>query len=353
MHSATTATGRLLPPPGKSLPKNRPAPRSCRPAHQPAAPKLHVTYVTSHRKCYIQAPASTRRSSRVTSHAKINRQPRRLEFTLSRTKQTPAPQINRQQITTSKITHPNRHNQNAAPAPARHSSRITRHCRSNRHTPRLENAISHRKQTLGTLSNRHFLQVSASHQRQIADVHRPTYIVSNRQWQILEIAKNPTKTRFSTVLIGTKTLLSNAQNLPSQPRTIGRTPQFAPGWLFPLCLMRNRCITSCIGCEIMLGPIKIRKILLASLVSLLLCGVVASELPELLTLTNDTSNDFTVRNSSTASLRALPDAQRPVRIAHVNSSLPAGILLHSRLVAFEKPAPVPSELLALHSILRT
>src|SRR5579863_10477773 len=105
MHSATTATGRPLPPPGKSLPKNRPAPLSCRTAHQLAAAKPHVTYVTSHRQCHIEAPASTRHSSRITSHRKINRKPRRLEFTLSPTKQTPAPQFNRQQITTSKITH--------------------------------------------------------------------------------------------------------------------------------------------------------------------------------------------------------------------------------------------------------
>jgi hypothetical protein len=193
MHSATTATGRPLPPPGKSLPQNRPAPLSCRVAHQLAAPKPHVTYVTSHRQCYIEAPASTCHSSRITSHAKINRQPRRLEFTLSRTKQTPAPPINRQQITTSKITHPNRHNQNAAPAPTRHSSRVTRHRRSNRHSVRLENAISHRKQTLGTRSNRHFLQVSASCQRRIASPDRPTHNLSNRQWQILEINVNLSK----------------------------------------------------------------------------------------------------------------------------------------------------------------
>ena len=193
MHSATTATGSPLPPPGKSLTKNRPAPLSCRPARQLAAPKPHVTNVTSHRQCYIEAPASTRHSSRITSHPKINRQPRRLEFTVSRTKQTPPPQFNRQQINTSKISISNRHNQNAAPAPTRHSSLATRHCRSNRHTPRLENAISHRKQTLVTRSNRHFLQGHASHQRRIADPDRPPHSRSNRQWQILEITVNLSK----------------------------------------------------------------------------------------------------------------------------------------------------------------
>jgi hypothetical protein len=103
----------------------------------------------------------------------------------------------------------------------------------------------------------------------------------------------------------------------------------------------------------MLPRIKLRKILLVSLVSMLLCGVVTSEFPELLSLTDNTSNDFTVRNTSTAGLRALPGAHRPVRIADINCRVPAAILLHSRLIAFEKAAAVPSELFILHSILRT
>ena len=68
---------------------------------------------------------------------------------------------------------------------------------SNRHTPRLENAISHRKQTTASHSNRHFLQVSECHQRRTADAHCPpkiaSNIVSNRQWQILEINVNLSK----------------------------------------------------------------------------------------------------------------------------------------------------------------
>ena len=102
----------------------------------------------------------------------------------------------------------------------------------------------------------------------------------------------------------------------------------------------------------MLARTKIRKILVAALVSLLLCGIVVSEIPELLTLTDNTSNDFAVRKTSTEGLRALPDVRRPVRIADINSTVPAAILLHSRLKPFEKAAPVPSELLILHSTLR-
>jgi hypothetical protein len=178
----------------------RPASLSCRDAHQLAAPIAHVTYVTSHRQCYISAPASTRHSSRVTSPAKFNRQPRRLEFTVSRTKQTPAPQFNRQLSATS----PKSLNTLNLPTnflATRHSSLATAsfppHAISNRHTPRLENAISHRKQTLDTRSNRHFLHVSASHQLQTANAHNPTHNVSNRQWQIRKRRK-PLKTNDST-----------------------------------------------------------------------------------------------------------------------------------------------------------
>ena len=221
MRSATTATGRPLPPPGKTLPKNRPAPPSCRATHQLAASKPHVT---SKLQCYIPALIDNRRRS----PRKINRQPRRLEFAISPTKQTPAPQINRQQIATSRMTHlsiSNRHNQHAASAL---SPLLTRHCRSNRHTPRLENAISRRKQTLGTLSNRHFLQVSGSHQRRIPDAACPpqvaAHIISNRQSQILEFTKNPTKTHNSAVLIDTKTRISSAKNLTSQSHATTQRP---------------------------------------------------------------------------------------------------------------------------------
>jgi hypothetical protein len=66
------------------------------------------------------------------SHAKINRQPCRLEIAATHTKQKPATQINRQQIATSRITHPsisNRHNQHAAlwTAHRRRASPITTH----------------------------------------------------------------------------------------------------------------------------------------------------------------------------------------------------------------------------------
>ena len=148
MHSAATATGRPLPPPGKTLLENRPAPLSCRAAHQLAAPKSHVTHVTSHRQCYVQAHASTRRSSRVTSHDEINRKPRRLEFAISPTNQTPAAQFNRRQTASSRIT-------NLPSRRAGHYSAITTHSRSNRQWQILEITVNLSKQTMAPRSNRH------------------------------------------------------------------------------------------------------------------------------------------------------------------------------------------------------
>ncbi len=141
-------------------------------------------------------------------HAQINRQPRRLEFTVSRTKQTCAPPINRQQMrtlhpaffaapATSQITNLPRRQAGHESQTCLAGRRVTSHGRSNRHSVRLENAISPRKQTLGTLSNRHFLQVSASRNLRIAEADRPPQAasksVSNRQWQILEINVNLSK----------------------------------------------------------------------------------------------------------------------------------------------------------------
>ena len=41
------------------------------------------------------------------------------------------------------------------------------------------------------------------------------------------------------------------------------------------------------------------KILLPIIVGLLLCGLVTAELPEILSLTDNTANDFTIRKTST------------------------------------------------------
>jgi hypothetical protein len=55
----------------------------------------------------------------------------------------------------------------------------------------------------------------------------------------------------------------------------------------------------------MLARTKIRQILVSSRVALLSCGSVASEFPELLSVTDNTANDFTLRKTNTEGLRAL------------------------------------------------
>ena len=54
----------------------------------------------------------------------------------------------------------------------------------------------------------------------------------------------------------------------------------------------------CCGDEVMARPRGIARFLFYLVASLLMCAVFASAIPEQLTLTNDTSNDYTVQSSS-------------------------------------------------------
>ena len=102
MRSATTATGRPLPPPGKTLPKNCPAPTTTALLPSPAAHSHPMS------QCYIPMLHPMK-------PAQFNRQPVRLEIVVSPTKQTPAPQFNRQQFATPRNTS------------CSHESRVTNH----------------------------------------------------------------------------------------------------------------------------------------------------------------------------------------------------------------------------------
>jgi hypothetical protein len=92
--------------------------------------------------------------------------------------------------------------------------------------------------------------------------------------------------------------------------------------------------------------------LVRALVSVLLCGILAAELPELLSLTDNTSNDFTICKASSLSLPVLQRAKN-VRKATIDLdySSHGSFFLHRG--TFEKAELVPSFLLNLHSILRT
>jgi hypothetical protein len=98
--------------------------------------------------------------------------------------------------------------------------------------------------------------------------------------------------------------------------------------------------------------ISIGKILARALLCLLLCGIVAGELPELLSLTDNTTNDFTVRGARSVAPPIRLNASQNGRIADKDSA-PAPDFLISRESPFEKAELVPSDILILHSILRT
>ena len=96
----------------------------------------------------------------------------------------------------------------------------------------------------------------------------------------------------------------------------------------------------------------IGRILVSVPVFLLLCGIVGTEFPEFLSLTDITANDFTVRKANIVVLRALPDAGRHVRMTDIDFNVSAPTSRFSHLNPFEKAALPPSELFILHSILR-
>ena len=97
----------------------------------------------------------------------------------------------------------------------------------------------------------------------------------------------------------------------------------------------------------------IGKILVTAFCVLLLCSVVAAEIPEFVSLLDDTSNDFTVRRTNTVDLLVSVNASMHLQIAEIESESPATQLLFSRLGTLEKAASVTSEPSILHSVLRT
>ena len=98
--------------------------------------------------------------------------------------------------------------------------------------------------------------------------------------------------------------------------------------------------------------IGVGKTVASVLICLLLCGVVAAEFPEFLSLTDNTANDFTVSKANIVVLRAFPDANRYFRMIDIDFNIPALTSRFSHLNPFEKAALPPLELFILHSILR-
>jgi hypothetical protein len=96
--------------------------------------------------------------------------------------------------------------------------------------------------------------------------------------------------------------------------------------------------------------IGIGKILAPAVLCLLLCGIVAGEFPELLSLADNTANDFTVRSAHSVVPPVRLSASKNIRIANKDSA-PATNLLFSPLSPFKK-AQLILEVFVLHSVLR-
>jgi hypothetical protein len=95
------------------------------------------------------------------------------------------------------------------------------------------------------------------------------------------------------------------------------------------------------------------RIIVFVLVVLMLCVIVTVELPELLSLADNTSNDFTVRKINTADPFLLNVSIRHRRSADVEFCSSAPEFPFSNLNSFEKTQSVSSRLFVLYSDLRT
>jgi hypothetical protein len=98
---------------------------------------------------------------------------------------------------------------------------------------------------------------------------------------------------------------------------------------------------------------KFEKILVAAVICLLLCAIVAGEFPELLSLTDNTTNDFTVVRTKSMALHILVHANSRRAVSETNAGIIATISLFSHLSPFQEAVPIPSRPSALYSVLRT
>ncbi len=89
------------------------------------------------------------------------------------------------------------------------------------------------------------------------------------------------------------------------------------------------------------------------IVFVLLCGIVGGEFPELLSLTDNTSNDFTVRKTNSTVSCLSRDASRHDRVSDVAPNIAERVSTFSCFSPFERAELVPSGVLNLYSILRT
>jgi hypothetical protein len=94
------------------------------------------------------------------------------------------------------------------------------------------------------------------------------------------------------------------------------------------------------------------RILFCTIIGVLLCSLFATEIPELLSLTDSTSNDFTVRDAATrVSFTHTSTGAGAPNAFDLNNFVDVAGLLHA--LAHESTTPVSADLQYLHSVLRT
>ena len=94
------------------------------------------------------------------------------------------------------------------------------------------------------------------------------------------------------------------------------------------------------------------KLLVAVAAGVFLLGIVATEFPELLTLSDNTSNDYAMSKAGSAEIASMLSTanHRPMPLNMKDSEYGTDI---RRAPALEDPKPASSDLFFLHSVLRT
>jgi hypothetical protein len=101
------------------------------------------------------------------------------------------------------------------------------------------------------------------------------------------------------------------------------------------------------------GRTNIGRILVTAIVFVLLCGIVAGEFPELLSLTDNATNDFTLLRTNSLALPVLLRAGSHLPAADINRNALAPTSSFSRPSPLAEASSVPSLLPTINPILRT
>jgi len=93
------------------------------------------------------------------------------------------------------------------------------------------------------------------------------------------------------------------------------------------------------------------RLVFCFVICVLLCGIVSAELPELLSLTDNTSNDFTIRKASGRECSSTLSAAIHNSVPLDTRDPECGSRTHCAF-ALVAPETVSSDLFVLHSVLR-